>query len=35
MFETKTWLQKAKNRQLIDEAKYDEFYQKIAALHLK
>lgn len=35
MFETRTWLLKAKNRKLIDETKHNEFYQKIATLHFK
>jgi four helix bundle protein len=35
MFETRTWLLKAKNRNMIKDENYNEMYRKLAELHQK
>ncbi len=35
MFETRTFILKAKNRKLVDETTYNKIYQILADLHLK
>jgi four helix bundle protein len=35
MFETRTWIRKAKNRMIIDELTFNKLYQMLAHLHLK
>lgn len=35
LFETRTWLNKAHNRKLIDDSKYDEFMKNIDSIGIK